>query len=225
MADAGTDRHPRTGHEGWRQLPVWVVGLILVCCVIEAAIIGLTLTGMADARQIATIYGGFWTELLAGNWLPAYAAQPVVMFFSYGLLHGGVLHLAMNMISLAVVARELVRLVGAGWMAVIYLISQLAAAGLFAAMAPGPAPMVGASGAIFGLAGALVVLVALLRRRRGQPMAPLWRAVANIVVLNLGLTLLAPGIAWQAHLGGAIAGMACGLLLWLLFVPKQPMAK
>lgn len=194
----------------WRQLPPWVSGLILLCCGIELLIVLLQLTGWPEARGIATVYGGFWSRLFH-DLGPVYPGQQVVMFGSYGLLHGGLLHLGMNMISLAVVARELARLMAPGVMLLIYLISQIAAAGLFALMAPAAGPMVGASGAVFGLAGALVGVVALHRSRRGQPMAPLWRAVANIVVLNLGLTLLVPAIAWQAHLGGALAGLALGL--------------
>lgn len=199
-----------TDSGSWRQLPPWVTGLILACCGIELVIVALQLTVLSEARGIATVYGGFWSRLFH-DLLPAYPGQRLAMFFSYGLLHGGLLHLGMNMVSLAAVARELARLVAPGAMALIYLICQIAAAALFALMAPAAGPMVGASGAIFGLAGALVGIVAIRRRRRGQPMGPLWRAVANILVLNLGLTLLVPGIAWQAHLGGALAGLALGL--------------
>ncbi|WP_299911813.1 rhomboid family intramembrane serine protease [uncultured Paracoccus sp.] len=194
----------------WRQLPGWVVALILLCCGIELLIVALQLAGWSDARSMATVYGGFWSRLFHDLW-PVYPGQQLAMFFSYGVLHGGILHLAMNMVSLAVVARELAKLTGPGVMLLVYLICQIAAAGLFALMAPAAGPMVGASGAVFGLAGALVGLVAIRRRQRGQPMGPLWRAVANIVVLNLGLALLVPAIAWQAHLGGAVAGLALGL--------------
>ncbi|AUH33382.1 rhomboid family intramembrane serine protease [Paracoccus tegillarcae] len=208
------ETQPRMGAPAsWRQLPLWVVALIAVCCAVEAIIILLTVTGMPEARQIATVYGAFWSQLVNGSLLPVYAGQPLLMVVTYGLLHGGVLHLAMNMVSLAVVARELTRLIGSGPMAMVYVVSQVAAAGLFALMSPEAGPMVGASGAIFGLAGALVVVVAARRREMGQPMGPLWRAVANIVALNLGLMFLVPNIAWQAHLGGAIAGVVLGLLL------------
>lgn len=213
MADMSAPRERAAPQAGWRQLPSWVTGLILLCCLIEAAILLLPLLGIPNPRAIATVYGGFWPQLLSGTLLPAFPGQSFLMFVTYGVLHGGLLHLAMNMVSLAVVARELTRLIGAGAMAIVYLLSQLAAAGLFAVMAPGSGPMVGASGAIFGLAGALVVVVAARRRARRQPMGPLWRAVGNIVLLNLGLTLLVPSIAWQAHLGGAMAGMLIGLLL------------
>lgn len=205
---------PRAGAvASWRALPGWVLALIAICCAIELLIVLLTLSGLGDARSLATIYGGFWPQLINGSLLPAYAVQPVVMVVTYGFLHGGFLHLAMNMLSLAVLARELARLIGSARMALIYAVSQVAAAALFAVMAPQSGPMVGASGAIFGLAGALVVVIGVRRRDMGQPMAPLWRAVANLVALNLGLTFLVPSIAWQAHLGGAIAGVVLGAVL------------
>lgn len=157
------------------------------------------------------VYGAFWSPLIFGE-TPVFPGQPVTMLITYGLLHAGVLHLAMNMVSLAAVARELGRLMSPARMALTYLVTQVVAALVFGVMARDAVPMVGASGAVFGLAGALVGTAARSRLRRGQPLAPLWRAVGIIVVLNLGLTLAMPSIAWQAHLGGALAGVAIGLL-------------
>lgn len=196
----------------WRQLPGWVTALIVICCVIELGIELLWLTGFGNARPVAMIYGAFWSGLL-GDVQPAYAGQPILMFLTYGLLHGGLIHLAMNMVSLVVVARPLATMISPLQMGAIYLVSQIAAAALFGVMSPDAGPMVGASGAIFGVAAALIAIVALRRSRRGQPMRPLWQAVANIVLLNLGLTFLVPGIAWQAHLGGAAAGLVMGLMM------------
>lgn len=155
---------------------------------------------------------GFWSELLHGG-TAIYPGQPAVMFVTYGLLHAGLIHLGMNMLSLVAVARELGRFVGPWKMALIYLVSQFAAAALFGAMAPHGGPMVGASGAIFGLAGALIGQAIAWRLGRGMSMQPVWRAVLVIGGLNLALTVLMPTIAWEAHLGGALAGLALGLIL------------
>lgn len=194
------------------RLPLWVTGVIVACCAIEALLVILSLGPMPDARARAMAYGAFWAPLIFGA-PPVFPGQPVTMFFSYGLLHAGVVHLAMNMVSLAAVARELARLMTPLRMALTYLVSQIVAALVFGLMARDAVPMVGASGAIFGLAGALIGMAARSRLRRGQPLGPLWRAVGIILVLNLGLTLAMPGIAWQAHLGGALAGLLIGLIL------------
>ncbi|MGZ3215226.1 rhomboid family intramembrane serine protease [Paracoccus sp. T5] len=195
-------------------LPLWVRGLILLCCLIEGGLLLAGLLGYPIARQAAFMLGGFWSPLfLDGPGL--YPGQGIAMFLTYGLLHGGLLHLAMNMISLAAVARELNRMVGAARMAAIYVASQVGGAVLFALMQPQAGPMVGASGAVFGLAAALVGHATITLRRRQRSTAPLVRAVALILGLNIALTLLLPSIAWEAHLGGAATGLVLGLFFAL----------
>lgn len=195
-------------------LPVWVRALIVLCCVIEGGLLLAGVLGYPIARQASFMLGGFWSPLfLDGPGL--YPGQGIAMFLTYGLLHGGLLHLAMNMISLAAVARELNRMVGRARMAVIYVASQVGGGVVFAVMQPQAGPMVGASGAVFGLAAALVGHATVTLRRRQQSMAPLLRAVALILGLNIALTLLLPSIAWEAHLGGAATGLALGLLFAL----------
>lgn len=192
-----------------RQLPRWVVGLIALCCTIEVALQLAATFGYPAARQAAFMLGAFWSPLLHEGY-GLYPGQPVVMFLTHGLLHAGLAHLAMNMVSLAVVARELHRLIGAAWMALIYLGSQLAGAAMFGVLEPQSGPMIGASGAVFGVAGALVAHAGIVGHRRRRPMGPMWRSVALLLGLNVALTLLMPSIAWQAHLGGALAGAAVG---------------
>nr|WP_111301523.1 rhomboid family intramembrane serine protease [Paracoccus saliphilus] len=192
-------------------LPGWVRGLIVLCCLIEGLLLLAGLLGYPIARQAGFMLGGFWSPLfLDGPGL--YPGQGITMFLTYGLLHGGLLHLAMNMISLAAVARELTVMVGAARMAVIYVASQVGGAMVFAAMEPQAGPMVGASGAVFGLAAALVGHATVTLRRRQRSTAPLVRAVGLILALNVALTLLLPSIAWEAHLGGAATGLVLGLL-------------
>lgn len=194
--------------------PRWVTALILVCCAIEAALQLARLAGYPTARQASFMLGGFWSPLLHGGY-GLYPGQPALMFLTYGLLHSGLVHLAMNMISLAFVARELNRLIGPGRMAAIYLASQIGGAALFAAMQPDAGPMIGASGAIFGIAGALIGHAAIVGHRRHRPMGRMWRSVGLIVALNAGITVLVPSIAWEAHLGGAAVGAAMGIALAL----------
>lgn len=236
---------PRSGppSRARRQLPVWVVVLIAACCLIEGGLFLAELFGLRVAifvpgrtgfalpgaggyrvgipiRQF--VYGlfGFWSpQFHAGHGL--YPGQPAVMFLTYGLLHSGLMHLGMNMLSLAAVARELDRLIGSRMMALVYLVSQIAAALLFALMAPDAGPMVGASGAIFGLAGALIGHAAVSGWRRHRPLGQLWRGVALMVVLNVALTVLMPSIAWQAHLGGTLAGLAMGAWTGMRANPRR----
>lgn len=218
-------------------LPRWVIVLIVICCLIEGALALCDLTGTGfpvrmqgfggltyyvtlPVRQAVFAVLGFWSpqfHALHG----VYPGQPALMFFSYGLLHSGLAHLGMNMLSLAAVGRELHRLIGARRMAVVYLVSQIAAALLFAVMKPDAGPMVGASGAIFGLAGALVAHAAVAGYRRQRPLGQLIRAVTILVVLNIVLTVAMPAIAWEAHLGGALAGLLMGVFTGIRATPRR----
>ena len=191
------------------RLPLWVKAVIVLCCAIQIVTLGADLLGYPVLRQALVILGGFWSAVFwAGHGI--FPGHLPLIFVTYGFLHGGLLHLAMNMLSLVALARELNRLIGPGRMALVYAVSQVAAALLFAVMTPDGGPMVGASGAIFGLAGALVGYAVVTGWRLRRPLGQLWRAVGVMVVLNVALTVLMPAIAWEAHLGGALAGLAMG---------------
>jgi membrane associated rhomboid family serine protease len=88
----------------------------------------------------------------------------------------------------------------------------------YAALASAPQPMVGASGALFGLAGALVWLQVADLAAEGAAAREVALAlalpVAGLIVLNLLMYWAMGGrLAWQTHLGGVLAGAAAGALL------------
>ncbi len=175
----------------------------------EAVLTGadLGLWGSVRWRPLAYAYGGFWAGLLHG-WRPNFAAQPWTMFASYGFLHAGPLHLAGNLLALAWLARLLRPRLAMGRIVLVYAVAALAGAAMFGLLSRQVAPMVGASGAVFGLAGAWVVAEAREQRGRGRPW--LGRAAAICLILA-ALNLLqwwaeAGRLAWQAHLGGFLAG-------------------
>ncbi|WP_207099934.1 rhomboid family intramembrane serine protease [Paracoccus shandongensis] len=202
------------------RLPLWVRAVIVLCCGIQAAIMAADLLGYPIVRQAALIFGGFWSPVVwAGHGI--FPGHLVTIFATYGFLHGGLLHLGMNMLSLVALARELNRLIGPRRMALVYAATQVAAALLFAAMSPDGGPMIGASGAIFGLAGALIGFAAVTGWRRRRPLGQLWRGVAMMVVLNVALTVLMPSIAWEAHLGGIVAGLVMGAAMALTGSPRS----
>lgn len=203
---------------GPARMPIWLRALIVACCAIEAALFAAGFLGYTGIRQASFMLGAFWS-LLFWQGAGLYPGQWLIMFLTYGLLHAGPLHLAMNMISLAAVGRELGRMVGAGRMAIIYIASQIGGGVVFALMQPHTGPMIGASGAVFGVAAALIGHAAVTLRRRRQSTTPLLRAVVLLLALNIGLTLLMPSIAWEAHLGGALTGLVLGLVF--AFAPRR----
>lgn len=124
--------------------------------------------------------------------------------FSVMLVHGSFLHLFFNMLSLWMMGRILEPLLGRWRFLALYLISGLAGSIAMALIAPGSA-VVGASGAIFGTFGALIVIT----RRLGGDITQ----ILVIVGINLLIGFI-PGfnVAWQAHLGGLIGGLAVGAI-------------
>jgi hypothetical protein len=92
----------------------------------------------------------------------------------------------------------------------VYLVSAIGGSVLLYYVAP-LQPAAGASGAIFGLFGAWFVL-----SRRLQVDS---RQIVLLIVLNLGLSFIVPRIAWQAHVGGLVAG--CLLAAAFVYAPRQ----
>jgi membrane associated rhomboid family serine protease len=132
-------------------------------------------------------------------------------------LHDGYLHIGVNMISLWSLGRAIESIVGSGKMLVIYVVSMIAS-GLGVIFLSSPdvatAGTVGASGAIFGLFGALFAI----GLKFGKPGMEMIKANVGILVLNIFISLL-PGISWQAHLSGAVAGFLLTLVIY--FPPRR----
>jgi membrane associated rhomboid family serine protease len=164
--------------------------------------------GTGGPRNWAIVHFGFWNALLAGA-QPIYPFQRELMFVSYAFLHGGFLHLAGNMaITLALAGIVVARSSDLGFV-VLFLFSAIGGGIGYAALGPLGAPMVGASGAVFGLVGAWKYWEWVDRRALGAPMKPLWMSLFGLALLNLVLWYLLGGLlAWQAHLGGFLAGAA-----------------
>jgi membrane associated rhomboid family serine protease len=112
------------------------------------------------------------------------------------------LHILFNMWALFVVGPPLEALLGRVRFVALYLLAGLAGSVLAYVLTAPNIPELGASGAIFGLFGALLVVGRKLRLNI-QP-------IALTIGLNLVLTFSMSGISWQAHIGGLVAGAALG---------------
>jgi membrane associated rhomboid family serine protease len=132
-------------------------------------------------------------------------------------LHGGLIHIGVNMMSLWFLGRFIEFALGSWRMFVVYMVS-LVVSGLGVVYFSDPTvPTVGASGAIFGLFGALFAIGFKL----GKPGMELVRANVGILVLNLIITFTVPQISWQAHVAGLLAGFA---LTYVLYFPPRRVA-
>ncbi|MFE6834459.1 rhomboid family intramembrane serine protease [Streptomyces sp. NPDC057705] len=121
-------------------------------------------------------------------------------------LHTQLWHLAGNMIALWVIGGPLEAALGRARYLAVYLLSGLGGSALVYLVSAPNTPTLGASGAVFGLLGATVVLVRRLRYEM--------RPVIVMVVLMLVLTFVPLGgisVSWPAHVGGLVTGALVGL--------------
>jgi len=125
-------------------------------------------------------------------------------------VHGGFAHILFNMISLYFLGSFVIRATGERTFLAVFFLGGLAGNILFALLANPFSTGIGASGAVFALAGALAIIVPrvpVFIFFIPIPM-PLWIAV----IILLLLSFLFSGIAWQAHLGGFLLGLVAGLI-------------
>jgi membrane associated rhomboid family serine protease len=126
--------------------------------------------------------------------------------FTAAFLHIGPVHLVLNMLGLLVFGSELERQLGRWRFLALYLLSLLGGAAAIQLFGHPGFPVAGASTAIYGLLGALAVLM-LVRRQD-------LRGIVTLLVLNIALSFL-PGISLLGHLGGLVAGAVTTALLVL----------
>ncbi|KJQ52545.1 rhomboid family intramembrane serine protease [Microbacterium sp. SA39] len=119
-------------------------------------------------------------------------------------VHGGFFHLALNMLALWMLGQSLEPMLGRARFLALYLISGFGGSVMVALLAPG-SPTVGASGAIFGLMAALLII--------GRHIGANVTGLLVILGINFALGFFIGNIAWQAHLGGAIVGALVALIL------------
>ena len=167
---------------------------------------------------------GFWAQLFYGEFLiywfalwpigpeggPSFIPWQLV---SYSFLHGGILHLGVNMLALWMFGRDVERVLGSRRFLLNYLVSVVSAAllQLLVAFASAtPYPTVGASGGVFGLLLAYGLFFPYRRLLLLFPPIPMpaWLFVSLYAALELvlGVTGTQAGVAHFAHLGGMLGG-------------------
>jgi len=168
--------------------------------VVSYSILAVTITVFI----LQLITQGSVTNALA--YYPPLTLQEPWRLLTVSLVHSdrSFFHILFNMYSLFVLGPLLESLVGRWRFAAIYVLSTLGGSVAVLWLAPTTA-VVGASGAIFGLLGAFFVI----QRRFGGASIQL----VVIIVINLGLGFLVPGVSWQAHIGGLVVGGACAAVL------------
>lgn len=115
-----------------------------------------------------------------------------------GFLHFGPIHLVLNMLVLWIIGRDLETVLGPSRFLAVYLVSLLGGSATVFALEQVRSLTAGASGAIYGLMGALLMVLLRLRRSPGPALF--------IIGINVVITFTVPGISLYGHLGGLVFG-------------------
>jgi membrane associated rhomboid family serine protease len=187
-------RAPRIGRilrrTGQRQ-PVITYGIMAICIIVYL---------------LQQVTGGIQSPIY--QWLAYYppltATEPWRMLTA-AFVHSpqSILHIAFNMYSLYIFGPMLENMLGRARYIALFLITALGSSVAVLLLAP-TVVVIGASGAIYGLLGAYFVIARRLGANSSQ--------LLIVIALNLGLSFVVPGIAWQAHIGGLITGAALALI-------------
>lgn len=184
---------------GFGSAPTAVLGATVVIYLAAALTLGGGSIWSLPGRDVLYPLGAKWTPaVLAGEWWRI--VNPV-------FLHGGLLHLGMNMLALASLGPLVEYLVGARRFLVIYLLSGIASFALSTALSP-RSLSIGASGAIFGLIGFGIGY----SLRAGRGMRAVREDLLRWAVWGLVISFL-PGVDYAAHAGGFMAGFLLGLVI------------
>jgi len=192
----------------------------------------IAVTGLVYIIGLIPGVGPILSQLLAFNsfyLVPAAGPIEPWRLLTVALVHDGFFHVGLNMLALWFIGRSLEPLLGRARFLALYVIGALGGSVAVALLAPG-VWTVGASGAIFALFGALLVI--------GRHIGADIRVIAVLIAVNFAwpfvvagisaigsgdfaASLAAVGISWQAHLGGLLTGAVVGLIYSRTRAPRQ----
>ena len=158
---------------------------------------------VSSGAACSTTPDGSWVGVAAGDWW-----QPLTSMFT----HVQVVHIGFNMLALWVLGPQLELVLGRLRFIAVYLLSGLVGSAVVYLFSAQTTPTLGASGAIFGLMGALLVLALKVGSDVSQLLV--W------IGINFAITFFAgANISWQGHVGGFLGGIA---LAWVLaYAPRD----
>ena len=183
----------------------------------------IAVTGLAYIIGLIPGVGGILTNALAfypPYLVPQFGTIEPWRLFTAALVHSGFFHVGLNMLALWFIGRNLEPLLGRWRFVLLYVLGALGGSVAVALLAP-TTVVVGASGAIFALFGALLVI--------GRHIGADIRVIAILIGINFvwpfAVALISSlgtgdfvgalnnvGVSWQAHLGGLVVGAAIGLI-------------
>ncbi len=150
-------------------------------------------------------------ESVLGSWVPGVVDGAVWQVMTSAFTHVEIWHIGFNMLVLWFLGPQIELALGRVRFLALYLLSALAGSAAVLWLAPEQTQTIGASGAMFGLMGALLVLAHKVGGNVSQ--------IAGWLAINAVLTFTFPNISWQGHLGGFVGGVLIAAVL--VYSPRQ----
>jgi membrane associated rhomboid family serine protease len=174
--------------------------------------LGLRANGLCTNGQAGVDVSKSVCDAAGGTWLPGVVDGAYWQLVTSMFTHVQVVHIGFNMLALWILGPQLELVIGRARFLALYFLSGLAGSACVYWLAPEYGATIGASGAIFGLMGALVI-VAL---KVGGDV----RGIMTWVGINFVITFVLAGISWQGHVGGFVGGTVLGAIL--VYAPRGP---
>lgn len=159
----------------------------------------LIINGLIWLGQISPI-GAFFTNTMF--YAPVFTAFEPWRMLTAGFVHDwtGPVHILFNSFAIYIFGSQLEPMLGRNRYLLLYLLSIIGGSVAVLLLSDPRIPVVGASGAFFGLMGAFFIMLRSLGENPQQ--------LLLLIVINLGMGFFISGISWEGHLGGLITGAA-----------------
>lgn len=205
-----TERENKRFEKIFAPKKIYVNKLIMALCVLMYVVSLIISSGGSNFNYTLVILGANNIGLLKEG--------QVFRLITYAFLHGGIFHLLMNMYCLSSIGNQVESRFGKIRYLTIYLISAICGGLLSAAFSAENAISIGASGAIFGVLGALTYFCVCYRLYLKDE---LLSSIIPVILINLFLGFSISGIDIWCHIGGLISGYLAAMAVGITETKKK----
>lgn len=215
-----TTRQGRTAYGGLRPTNASITTMVLIGVNVVVFVLARSAGTASDLYQNLVLRpSGFClgsnaldSASCVGFWVPGVSDGAYWQLITSTFTHVQVLHIAFNMLALYLLGPQLEQVLGRARFLALYLLAGLAGSAAVYWLTPEFQATLGASGSIYGLFGAMLVIAYKVGGQVQQ--------ILVLVGINLFITFYVPNISWQGHLGGLAGGAVVAAVL--VYAPRGP---
>ncbi len=194
-----TEKENKVYERTFKPKKIVITKLLIAVCLVMFAIM-CSIDGLSALSGVSTINA----LKLGANYGALIKSGEIWRLFTYMFLHASLVHLLVNMYSLYILGTQVENFIGKWKYLFVYIVSGICGGLLSAALGGESIVSVGASGAIFGLTGALLYFGYHYRTYLGTALK---NQIIPVIVLNLAIGFMISGIDNSCHIGGLIGGI------------------